>query len=59
VVQLTAAVKAAALPPSAAIGFTLDAQAPLRPFHNTPLTFDVPQGIAYTQSVYLPVVLRQ
>jgi hypothetical protein len=43
---------------TAITGFILDPSAPLRPQEGSGTIFDVPGGIAFTKSVYLPVVRR-
>jgi alpha-tubulin suppressor-like RCC1 family protein len=48
----------AAVSPSASIRFTLDANEPSWIQEGGGLTFQVPAGIAYTRTVYLPLVQR-
>jgi len=44
--------------PSAAIGFRLDSDEPVRPQDGSGLIIDVPAGIAFTEFIYLPIVIR-
>jgi hypothetical protein len=48
----------ASVNPSATARFFLDAAEPLRPQEGTGSVFNVPSGIAYTNIVYLPLILR-
>jgi hypothetical protein len=44
--------------PSASVAFTLDPNAPLRPLEGSGTVFNVPSGIAFTEFIYLPLVVR-
>jgi hypothetical protein len=44
--------------PSAGVSFRLDPDEPLRLQEGTGTVFDVPDGIAFTRFVYLPIILR-
>ena len=44
--------------PSASISFVLEPEAPLRPLEGSGEILNVPNGIAYTHSIFLPLVLR-
>jgi len=44
--------------PSATTRFTLDSNEPVRPQDGTGTVFEVPAGIAFTETIYLPLVLR-
>lgn len=44
--------------PSATVGFTLDSNAPLRPQEGDGPIINVPNGIAFTEFVYLPLIQR-
>jgi hypothetical protein len=45
--------------PSATVGFILDSNEPIHPQEGTGPIFKVPVGIAFTESIFLPVILRQ
>jgi hypothetical protein len=49
----------AAVNPSAGTRFILSSDEPTRPQEGSGPVFDVPAGIAYTESVFLPIVLRE
>jgi branched-chain amino acid transport system substrate-binding protein len=48
----------ASVNPKASAGFTLDAAAPQRPAEGSGPELPVPAGIAFTKTLYLPLVLR-
>lgn len=48
----------ASVNPTATKQFVLDAAEPVRPEDSPAETFDVPSGIAFTESLYLPAIIR-
>jgi Tol biopolymer transport system component len=48
----------ASVNPRAVVSFTLDGNAPTRPQEDTGEVFNVPAGIALTEFIYLPAILR-
>lgn len=44
--------------PSATVSFVLDSNEPIRPQDGSGSVLDVPEGIAFTESVFIPIVLR-
>lgn len=48
----------AAVNPSATTSFVIDANEPVRPQEGTASIFDLPAGIAFTDTVFLPVVIN-
>lgn len=49
----------ASVNPSATVSFALDSNEPLRPQDGVGSIFNVPAGIAFTESVFLPIILRE
>jgi len=49
----------AAVNPSATVQFILSADKPTRAQEGSGTVFDVPAGIAYTESVFLPIIMRE
>jgi hypothetical protein len=49
----------AAVNPSATVQFILSADEPTRAQEDSGTVFDVPAGIAYTGSVFLPIIIRE
>jgi len=41
------------------VDFTLDPNEPLRPLEGSGPVLDVPEGIAFTKFMYLPLVMRR
>ena len=44
--------------PSSTVSYVLSSDAPLRPQEGSGTIFDVPSGIAYTNTIYLPNVQK-
>jgi hypothetical protein len=44
--------------PTASVRFTLDADDPVRPQEGVGPIFEVPAGIAFTEFVFLPIIMR-
>jgi hypothetical protein len=49
----------ASVNPSATVSFTLDSDEPLRPQEGDGSIFNIPAGIAFTESIFLPIILRE